>query len=103
MGDVMKFDYDRVSDIVDNLNTILRNIDNILDDFDSQINRISNGSIWEGPAAEGFVSRSKKFSRVSRNYENSLRNIIVYIVNCSNNYNDMEDKIKKRIAEMMGR
>ncbi len=99
----MKFDYDRISDVVDNLNSILRNIDNILDDFDNQINKISNGNIWEGPASDGFVTKAKKISKISRSYKNSLQSIIMYIVNCSNNYNEIENKIEKRIAELMGR
>lgn len=99
----MKFDYEAISSSINELITISREISNIFDDFESQINKITNSAAWQGPGANSFVNRAKKTLTVGRNYEESLKQIIAYIENCSADYKGIEDKLAELMAQTFGK
>ena len=93
----MKFDYESVNDYCIKLEKALVDIREKYDACDEQINRIKNSDLWAGPAATNFITKSKSIIKICRKTEKELNNIIKYIKNCSQNYENAENNIIKEI------
>lgn len=96
----MKMDYSGVEHCCTELEASLRRIKAIHDDCEEQIKKINSGSVWAGPASEGFVSRAKKTIQTCRTMERSLINLIAYIRSCQANYKKVDDSIIKMMNQV---
>lgn len=89
----MKMDYSSVESYCSELEASLRRIHAVHDDCEAQMRKIKGGSIWGGPASEGFVSRLEKTMTTCRIMEQSLLHIINYIRSCVARYKSVDDSI----------
>lgn len=96
---MVKFNYTGVENCCTELEASLRRIKAIHDDCEAQIKKINSGSVWAGPASEGFVSRARQTIQTCRTMERSLMNLIAYIRNCQANYKKVDDSIIKMMNQ----
>lgn len=87
----MRINYSGVESCCVDLEGCLKRIKEIHDDCEAQIKKIKSGSVWMGPASEGFVARGQKTINTCRIMERSLQNMILYIRRCANNYKKVDD------------
>ena len=71
------------------------------EDFRSHVTKIKGGSIWAGHAADGFVKKCEKTVRLCNNMEDSLKNAILFIIACSENYEHSESAIMNALKDKL--
>lgn len=86
----IKFDYEKIEAYCTELEGILKNMQSIFDETSAKVKRINGNDLWSGDASDGFVSKCNGTLRTCETMSDSLRNMIAYIRNCSNNYQTTE-------------
>lgn len=93
----MKFSYDKVSDLCNNLQYVSIDIQKQLNQIESVINNID--LYWQGNASDYYT---KKIKNISLNFEEFYKDInacVSYLQKCSSEYEILDKKIQKEIVE----
>lgn len=93
----IKFNYAEVENYCNEMYKLLDELKNVDESFKSSIKKIRSGSIWKGKASDGFVRRCEKTANVCDVMEEALKNAILFVIECSENYSSSESSIMNRI------
>lgn len=93
----MKFNYQEIERYCIELKTILDNLKEITDEFKSHANKIKKGDVWSCKKANKFYDLCKETFRTCEVTEEALKNAIIYITTCAENYEGAEKAIMAQI------
>lgn len=96
----MKFDYEEVEGYCVKLETCVNSIDAIIDNYTSNIKKISSSSIWEGDASLGFIEKTKYTETALLTMKDTLLNSIAYVRECGEKINDLEKSIIEALNKL---
>lgn len=97
----MKFNYVEIENCCKELYAILDEMKSINEGFRANVEKIKNGSVWQGKAANGFVKRCTTTLTICDFMEESLKNMILFIISSSENYEDSEGSIMGGIKDKL--
>ncbi|MBP3907012.1 MAG: WXG100 family type VII secretion target [Peptostreptococcaceae bacterium] len=91
----LNINIEQVAEMKSEINTVLNNTS---DSYDQIVNTISNiSSDWSTEGSSAFIEKFKILTNTFENYSTSLKNIIDYLSETENQYNETTDKVKNII------
>lgn len=91
----LNINIEQVTEMKSEINTVLNNTS---DSYDQIVNMISNiSSDWSTEGSSVFIEKFKILTNTFENYSTSLKNIIDYLSETENQYNETTDKVKNII------
>ncbi|MGM9878960.1 MAG: WXG100 family type VII secretion target [Bacilli bacterium] len=101
MGEKINVDYEQIENYCNELYKLLDELKATKENFHSSVKKIKSGGIWEGEAADAFVKRCDKTIKASNAMEEALKNAILYITSCSENYKTSESAVSSGIENKL--
>lgn len=93
----IKFNYAEVEQYCNELHNVSIRMKETLENVKSEVQRIQSGENWIGPASDKFVEHFNKTSEVFVDVGDMLDKIVLYIAQCSSNYENLDNKVINEI------
>jgi len=93
----IEFEYAEVEQYCNELHSISNRIKEILENSSNEIKKIQSGENWTGPASDKCVDKFNKVSKSFSDVSDTLDSVVLFIAQCSKNYNSIDNKVINEI------
>lgn len=93
----IKFNYEEVEQYCNELHSVSIRMQDTLEKVKNEIKKIQSGENWIGPASDKFIAHFNKTSETFSDVYDVLDKIVLYIAQCSSNYENLDNMVINQI------